>query len=78
MPDATSLHHCLQNHHQYCTIVSCIQALDTIRPVASLAEGRRFVKYVPSPFYTANCSTVPNMGMRSVICHYSHTPPKCA
>ena len=22
MPDATSLHHCLQNHHQYCTILS--------------------------------------------------------
>ena len=20
MPDATSLHHCLQNHHQYCII----------------------------------------------------------
>ena len=21
MPDATSLHHCLQNHHQYCIIL---------------------------------------------------------
>ena len=38
MPDATSLHQCLQNHHQYCTILSLIQALDTKRPVASLAE----------------------------------------
>ena len=33
-PDATSLHHCLQN--QYYTILSSIQALDTKRPVASL------------------------------------------
>ena len=22
MPDATSLHHCLQNYHQYCTMLS--------------------------------------------------------
>ena len=29
MPDATFLHHCLQNHCQYCTILSWIQALDT-------------------------------------------------
>ena len=49
MPDATSLHHCLQNHHQYCTILSRIQAFGHSRPVASLAEG-----YVPPPFYTAS------------------------
>ena len=28
MPDATSLHHCLQNHQQYCIILSCIRALN--------------------------------------------------
>ena len=38
VPDATSLHHCLQNHRQYCTILSWIQALDTKRPVASLGK----------------------------------------
>ena len=32
MPDATS-------HYQHCTILSCIQALDTNKPVAILAEG---------------------------------------
>ena len=37
-PDATSLHHCLQNHRQY-FILSWIQALDTKRPVASLGKG---------------------------------------
>ena len=41
-PDATSLHHCLKNHHQYCTILCWIQALDTKRPGAtgaSLVKG---------------------------------------
>ena len=38
-PDATSLHHCLQSHHQYCTILSWIQALDTKRPVVNLGKG---------------------------------------
>ena len=38
-PDATFLHHCLQNHRQYCIILSLIQALDTKRPVASLGKG---------------------------------------
>ena len=33
MPDATSLHHCLQNHHQYCI------ALYINRPVVNLAEA---------------------------------------
>ena len=33
MPDATSLHHCLQNHHQYCI------ALNINRPVVNLAEA---------------------------------------
>ena len=28
MPDATSLHHCLQNHHQYCIILSWIRAFN--------------------------------------------------
>ena len=32
IPDATFLHHCLQNHRQYFTILSWIQALDTRRP----------------------------------------------
>ena len=39
VPDATSLHHCLQNHHQHFTILSSIQALDTKRTVASLRKG---------------------------------------
>ena len=38
-PDATSLHHRLQNHCQYFTILSIIQELDTKRPVASLGKG---------------------------------------
>ena len=51
-PDDTSPHHCLQNHHQYCTILSWIQALDTKGPVANLVKG--IVKYMPSPFYPAS------------------------
>ena len=39
VPEATSLHHSLQNHRQYYTILSLIQALDTKRPVASLAKA---------------------------------------
>ena len=50
VPDATSLRHCLKNRHQYCTILCWIQALDTMRPVASLVKGE-FVRYMPSPFY---------------------------
>ena len=38
-PDATSLHHCLKNHQQNCTLLCSIQALDTKRPVASLVKG---------------------------------------
>ena len=37
--DSTSLHHCLQKHRQYFTILSGIQALDTKRPVVSLVKG---------------------------------------
>ena len=32
-PDATSLHHCLQNLRQYYTILNWIQALDTKGPL---------------------------------------------
>ena len=39
MPDATSLHHCLQNHHQYCIILSWIRALNINRPIVNLAEA---------------------------------------
>ena len=53
MPDATSLHHCLQNHNQYCTILSLIQALNTNRPVASIAEGGWYSN-MPSLFYIAS------------------------
>ena len=35
-PDATSLHHCLQNHRQYYIILNWIQVLDTKAPVVSL------------------------------------------
>ena len=38
-PDATSLHHCLKNHHQYCAILCWIQALDTKRPIANFVKG---------------------------------------
>ena len=38
-PEATSLQYCFQNHLQYITILSLIQALDTKRPVARLAKG---------------------------------------
>ena len=47
MPDATSLHHCLQNHHQYCI------ALNINRPVVNLAEAG-VVMYMYSPFYIAS------------------------
>ena len=50
-PDATSLHHCLQ---QYFTILSLIQALDTKRPVASLGKGNFLGVYMPFPFYPAS------------------------
>ena len=36
MPDATSLHHCLQNHHQYRIILSWIRSLNIDRPVVNL------------------------------------------
>ena len=49
MPDATSLHHCLQNHHQYCI------ALNINRPVINLAEAGCNV-YVISFLYS-KCST---------------------
>ena len=38
MPDATSLHHCFQNHHQYCIILSWIRALNINIPIVNLAE----------------------------------------
>ena len=47
MPDATSLHHCLQNHHQYCI------ALNINRPVVNLAEAG-VVMYMYFPFYIAS------------------------
>ena len=77
MPDATLLHHCPQNHHQYCTLLSLIQALNTNRPVASLAEG--VAKFMPSPFCTANVSTFPAEWVcGQSYASNSHTPPKCA
>ena len=39
MPDATSLHHCLQNHHQYCSILSWIRALNINRLIVNLTEA---------------------------------------
>ena len=50
MPDATSLHHCLQNHHQYCI------ALNINRPVVNLAEAGLYYVYVISFLYS-KCST---------------------
>ena len=47
-----SLHHCLQNHHQYCIILSWIRALNINRPIVNLAEG--VVMYMQSPFYIAS------------------------
>ena len=38
-PNATFLHHCLQNHRQMFTILSLIQALYTKSNVASLGMG---------------------------------------
>ena len=48
MPDATSLHHCLQNHHQYCIILSSIRALNINKPVVNLAVKRGCKIYVIS------------------------------
>ena len=50
MPDAYIPTSCLQNHHQYCTILSWIHALDT---VANMEKGVCKV-YMPSPFYTVS------------------------
>ena len=52
-PDATSLHHCLQNHRQYYTILNGIQALDTKGPVCQ-PWVKGFLRYMPSPFYSAS------------------------
>ena len=57
VPDATSLHHCLQNHRQYFTILSWIQALDTRRPVAILGKGD-FLGIAIS-FLSSKCSDFP-------------------
>ena len=80
MSDATSLHHCLLNHHQYCTILELnIQALDTNRPVANLAEAG-VVRYMPSSFYTySKCNTFPIAWVcGQLYANSSHTPPNCA
>ena len=55
MPDATSIHHCLQNHHQYCI------ALNINRPVVNLGcnvyvctERTRdliYLKFVATDFF---------------------------
>ena len=77
MPDATSLHHCLQNHHQYCITLSWIRALNINRPIVNLAEGGCNV-YVISFLYS-KCSTfkaawVCGQSYASI----SHNPTKCA
>ena len=47
MPDTTSLHHCLQNHHQYCIILSQIFRHWTLTVC-------KVVRYKPSLFYIAS------------------------
>ena len=51
-PDATSLHHCLQNLRQYYTIFNWIQELDTKGCCQHWVRG--FLRYMPSPFYSAS------------------------
>ena len=70
MPDATSLHHCLQNHHQYCITLSLITALNINRPIVNLAEAG---------LYNSKCSTF----KAACVCgqsyaSISHNPTKCA
>ena len=77
MPDATSLHHCLQNHLQYCIILSSIRALNINRPIVNLAEAGCIV-YVISFLYS-KCSSFKG----AWVCGQSyasinHNPTKCA
>ena len=58
-PDATSLHHCLQNDRQYFTILSLIQALDTKR----LVERGFF-----APFYTAIVHQISEIAHKNFCC----------
>ena len=44
MSDAISLHHCLQNHHQYCIILSWIRALNINRPIVNLVLSFAYYK----------------------------------
>ena len=52
-PDVIFLHQWLKNHHQYCTILCWIRALDK-RPVASLVKGGLLYRYIPSPSYPSS------------------------
>ena len=71
MPDATSLHHCLQKHHQYCI------ALNINRPVVNLAEAGVNV-YVISFLYS-KCSTFKAAWVCGQSCaNISNNPTKCA
>ena len=75
-PDATSLHHCLQNHRQYYTILSWIQALDTTRPVVSLGYGISWVYAIS--FLFSKCSTFPaSWGHGQSYANISHTLHNC-
>ena len=75
MPDATSLHHCLQNHHQYCIILSLIRALNINRPVVNLAE--RGCKVYVISFLYSKCSTFEAWVFGQSYASLSHNPIMC-
>ena len=51
-PDATSLHHCLQNHHLY-FIILMNSGIGHYEAYSQPCESE-FVSYMPSPFYPAS------------------------
>ena len=50
VPDATSLHRCLQSNHQYCTILSLNSAVGHLEACSQPWE-MGFLRCMPSPFY---------------------------
>ena len=74
MPDATSLHHCLQNHHQYCIILSWIRAFNINKPVVNLAEAVNVISFLYSKCSTFKAAWVCGQSYAS----FSHNPTKYA
>ena len=74
MPDATSLHHCLQNHHQYCIILSGIRALNIKSTLQKLGCKVYVISFLYSKCSTFKAAWVCGQSYGSI----SHNPTKCA